>query len=101
MRQGRYFLGRVVKLGRLNQELFMDAIVKSPIVEIGKFAWAITDVIDKRTDELSYLFGHLSKFSIEGQVKKVDVSERSQVDELAENLLIASSPFVYLPQHSG
>ena len=25
MRQGRYFLGRVIKLGRLNQELFMDA----------------------------------------------------------------------------
>lgn len=101
MRQGRYYLGRVIKLGRLNQELLMDAIVKSPVVNIGKFAWAITDVVDKRNDDFPYLFGHLSKFSLEGQVTKVDISERSQVDEIAENLLIASAPFVYLPQYSG
>jgi len=101
MQQGRYYLGRVIKLGRLNQELFMNAIVESPVVTVSKFAWAITDVIDKRGDNLPYLFGHLSKFSLEGQVTKVNISKRSQIDESAENLLIASSPFIYLPNYSG
>lgn len=101
MPQGRYYLGRVIKLGQLNQELFINTITKSPIVNIGKFAWAITDVIDKRNDVSPYIFGHLSKFATDGQVKKVDTGERSQIDEVAKNLLIASSPFVYLPQYSG
>jgi hypothetical protein len=101
MRQGRYFLGRVIKLGLLTQDLFMDAIVKSPTVTIGKFNWTITDVVDKRNEELPYIFGQLSKYTSEGYVTVVDTEAKSQVDEPTENLLIASAPFVYLPKYSG
>jgi hypothetical protein len=101
MQQGRYYLGRVIKLGVLTQELFMNAIVDSPTVAIGKFNWTITDVVDKRNEGFPYVFGKLSKFASEGYVTVVDTDARSQIDEPTENLLIASAPFVYLPNFSG
>lgn len=101
MQQGRYYLGRVIKLGMLTQDTLMNAIVKAPTITIGKFNWTITDVIDKRDEELPYIFGKLSKFESAGYVTVVDERAKSQVDELTENLLIASAPFVYLPSYSG
>ena len=52
-----------------------------------------TLVQDGRDDELSYIFGMLSKSTREGHVTVVDTDTKSQVDSLTENLLIASSPF--------
>lgn len=101
MSQGTYYLGRVVKLGMLTQERFMDAIINSPIISHNKFAWAITDVIDARNEIPSFIFGRLSKFSQEAHQKVVDTMEKSQIDALTKNLLIASAPFVYLPEFSG
>lgn len=101
MRQGRYYLGRVAKLGRLSQDRFLDAIIDSPIISVGKFDWAITDVIDNRKNEPPFIYGELSKFNREGFVTVVDIRIKSQVEELTKNLLMASSPFVYLPEFSG
>ena len=101
MPRGRYYLGRVIKLGRLDQDMLMDAIAEAPTISIGKFSWTITDVTDRRHNELPFIFGRLSKFSREGHVTIVDTSSKSQVDAVAENLLVASSPFVYLPEYSG
>lgn len=101
MPRGRYYLGRVIKLGRLDQNMLMDAIAEAPTLSIGKFAWTITDVTDRRDYDLPFVFGRLSKFSREGHVTIVDTNSKSQVDALAENLLVASSPFVYLPEYSG
>lgn len=101
MRKGRYYLGRVVKFGLLDQEKLMNAILNSPVVEIGKFDWTITDVIDGRGDEVPFVFGKLSKYAKNGQVKIVDEESKSQINAIAPNLLEASSPFVYLPEYSG
>ena len=101
MRQGRYYLGRVVKLGRLTQDMVVDSILDSPIISVGKFAWAVTDAVDMRQHSFPFVYGKLSKFAQEGPVRKVDVVAKAQVDEIHENLLIASSPFVYLPEYSG
>ncbi len=101
MRRGRYYLGRVIKLGRLDQDMVMNAIAEAPTVTVGKYAWTITDITDRRKDALPYVFGRLSKFSKEGHVTLVDTRAKSQVEATAENLLVASSPFVYLPKYSG
>ncbi len=101
MAKGTYYLGRVVKLGMLTQELFINAIIDAPVLNHGKYDWAITNVLDRRTNELSYLYGRLSKFTREGHHKLVVTEGRPKVDELAENLLVATSHFVYLPQFSG
>jgi len=101
MRRGRYYIGRVIKLGMLDQEKLMNAIAKAPTITIGKHAWTITDVEDSRNSNMPYLFGNLSKFAFEGHVTVIDTATRSKVEALAPNLLVASSPFVYLPNFSG
>lgn len=101
METGQYYLGRVVKLGQLDQAKLLDAIIKCPPLTIGKFSWAITDVLDARQEALPFVFGRLSKFSAEGSVKIVDTDNKHEISAIAKNLLVASSPFVYLPNYSG
>lgn len=101
MSKGRYYLGRVVKLGLLDQEKLIAAILNSPVVEIGRFGWTITDAFDGRNNETPFIFGKLSKYAANGEVTVVDEKSKSQVNAIAQNLVEASSPFVYLPQYSG
>lgn len=101
MRKGRYYMARVIKLGELNQGRLLDAIIQAPVVASGQFEWTITDVVDKRNDELAYVFGNLTKYSKDGRVTIVDEPAKQQLQAIAPNLLEASAPFVYLPQFSG
>lgn len=101
MASGRYYLGRVVKSGLLDQDKLIAAILDSPIVEVGRFGWTITDVFDGRNSEVPFVFGRLSKYAANGEVKVIDKESKSQVKALAPNLVEASSPFVYLPEYSG
>ncbi|MCP5560804.1 MAG: hypothetical protein H7A55_23930 [Verrucomicrobiaceae bacterium] len=101
MERGRYYLGRVVKLGNLDQSRLMDAILDAPTITIRKFRWTITDTVDRRDSKMPFVFGRLSKFHQEGHVTIVDTDSKSQIDAIARNLLAASSPFVYLPEYSG
>ena len=57
MRHGRYYLGRVIKLGRLDQNRLMDAIADSATLTIGKFTWTIADVQDGRKGAIPFMFG--------------------------------------------
>ena len=79
MDQGQYYLGRVVKIN-LDQTSLMDAIANAPVVTIGKFDWTLTDIDDQREAEFPYIFGKMSKYSVEGQAKVIDETKRSQVD---------------------
>lgn len=101
MRRGRYYLGRVVKLGQLSQAKLVDTIRRSGVVSFRNYTWTITDVVEGSVNGHLYIFGNLSKYSQEGRVTVVDSARKSQVDALAPNLLQASSPFVYLPDYSG
>lgn len=99
--RGRYYLSRVTKRGTLTQDRLIQAILGAPVLRIGKFQWAITDAEDGRNDDPKFVFGKLAKYSSEGHVTVVDPERKSQLDALAPNLLVASSPFVYLPDFSG
>jgi hypothetical protein len=99
--RGRYYLSRVIKLGNLTQDKLAAAILGAPVLQIGKFQWAITDAIDGRSGDPKFIFGKLAKYSSEGHVTVVDPTRKSQLEALAPNLLMASSPFVYLPDFSG
>lgn len=101
MRKGRYYIARVIKLGELNQTRLLDAIVKAPVVALGQFEWTITDVVDKRSEKMPYVFGNLAKYSKDGRVTIVDEPAKQQLQARAPNLLEASAPFVYLPHFSG
>lgn len=88
-------------MGNLSEGKLIEAILDAPIIYKYKYAWTITDTIDGRGESPSYVYGELSKFATEGAVTVVDTESKSKVDELAENLHIASAPFVYLPDFSG
>ena len=101
MQRGRYYLGRVIKRGLLDQEKLIDAILESAVVSVRNYTWTITDAISGELAGKPYVFGKLAKYYLQGHVTVVDSERRSQIDALTPNLLQASSPFIYLPEYSG
>lgn len=98
---GTYYLSRVIKLGELDSDGLLKAINSPSVVKSGKFNWTITDVIDKTQEANPYIFGNLSKYTDEGDVKLIDEKNKKQINSKARDLLKASTPFVYLPDYSG
>lgn len=99
---GKYYLGRVIKLGTLNQDRLIEAM-KYPVTSIyKKHGWTFTDVTEKfDKDGKQYIFGKLSKFLPEGEITKVDTSTHFEYTQKEDNLSIATSPFVYIREYSG
>lgn len=101
MRRGRFYLGRIIKIGQLDQKQLIEAIIKPPIIVANRYSWTITDALESKINSVIYYYGKLSKFRAEGHIKVVDVENKAQQDAIEQNLLEASSPFVYLPEYSG
>lgn len=99
MRQGRYYLNRIIKIN-LTQDKLIDAICNPSIIKAGKYFWTFTDIEDHRNDVKPFIYGCLSKYA-DGAVKIIDENNHKQISTLAPNLLQASSPFVYFPEFSG
>ncbi|BBQ28542.1 MULTISPECIES: hypothetical protein [Aeromonas] len=99
-KNGRYYLGRVIKIN-LSQTELMNAIISSPIITKGKFDWTITDCVDARDNSIPFVYGKLSKYAKDGHANVVDEGSRSQIKADVPNLVEASSPFIYLPEFSG
>lgn len=100
-KKGTYYVGRVLKLGSLNQLTLMDALRKPASILKRGNAWTFIDIEEYNKEGHHYIFGRLSKYAPEGEVGVVDESTRSEKKQIEPNLLVASSPFVYIPEHSG
>lgn len=105
-RTGKYYIGRIRKAGILDNEKIIRAILNPIPMTIGKFDWSFTDIVStygnmKSSATFPFVFGHLSKYQSQGQIKIVDRNSSQQANELIPDLLIASAPFVYLPNESG
>lgn len=100
-RKGTYYAGRVLKLGLLNQEKLLHAINNPISVKYRDNAWSFIDIEDYTGKGVHFVFGRLSKYAPEGEVGVVDESTRCEKKQSEPNLLVASSPFVYIPDHSG
>ena len=95
-------MGRVIMLGRLDKNRFIEAMKSPATVQVGKFGWTVTDVmLGDDGGILRYVYGQLSKFSPEGIVRIVDDKKKTQGEVIEPNLLIATSPFIYIPDLSG
>ncbi len=101
MRRGRYYLGRVIKTGLLDQDNLIRAITEAVTITVRKSRWTFTNVHSSLSSEIPFIFGRLAKYVDEGHVAVVDTETNSEVDAIAPNLLTASAPFVYLPTYSG
>jgi len=100
-RVGTYYVGRVLKLGVLNQNTLIDAIRNPSTIYYRGNAWTFIDVEEFKDDDEHYIFGRLSKFAPSGEITKVDIENHSEVTQFEPNLSVASSTFVYIPEHSG
>ena len=98
-RQGTYYLGRVLKLGQLNQERLVWALTNSSQVVSRGGVWTFIDVV--QSIDPPYVYGHLARYLPDGRVDVVDPSTQSREQQLEPNLLVASTPFIYIPEHSG
>jgi hypothetical protein len=99
---GRYYLGRVIKLGSLTQEKFLFALEQPKSINFHEFGWTITHVRRFPTrGAVEYVYGRLTKFNPRGKVSVLDAKFREELERNEPNLVIATSPFVYIPAYSG
>jgi hypothetical protein len=100
-RKGTYYLGRVLKLGTLDQRKLIAALKEPVSIEYRESSWTFIDVIERDYGGVKYVFGRLSKYKPKGEVIIVDTQKRTEETQLEPNLRMASSPFLYIPEHSG
>ena len=99
--RGTYYLGRITTLGVLDKGKIINAIKNPiPIVTRGN-AWSFIDTIEYNKGGNHFVFGRLSKYSPNAEVTVVDTEKKTAKKILEPNLILASSPFVYIPSHSG
>jgi len=100
-RKGTYYIGRVLKLGILDQDKLIYAFNNPAVIQFRGNSWTFIDVNEYNQSGHRYIFGKLSKFVPEGEVDVVDTDTKSGEKRIEPNLILASSPFVYIPKHSG
>lgn len=100
-RNGTYYVGRVLKLGLLDQSMLIDGILRPTSIKVRGNKWTIIDSQEYKQGGDHFIYGRLSKYSPEGEVTIIDEVNRQQIQQSEPNLLVASSPFVYVPDHSG
>lgn len=99
--KGTYYLGRVIKLGQLTPDSLIEAL-KSPASIIRRgVGWIFIDINEVNERGRHFVYGRLCKYSPDAQVIKIDPDRGAQFVQQEPNLLIAASPFVYIPEHSG
>ncbi len=100
-RNGTYYVGRVLKLGLLDQSMLIDGILRPTSIKVRGNKWTIIDSQEYKQGGDHFIYGRLSKYAPNGEVTIIDEVNRQQVQQSEPNLLVASSPFVYIPNHSG
>lgn len=98
-RKARYYLARVNKLGLLNNKLLIEAVTNPVIAKSYGKHFTFTEIY--HAPESKFVFAHLSKFEPEGEVPVVRVEEHAEGVDSMPGLLVATSPFVYIPEFSG
>lgn len=100
-RKGRYYVGRVVKGGRLTQDSFLSAIKTPAVLSIGKYKWTIVGIVEGNVDGSPFIFGNLAKYEGTGEVPVIRENEREAHVIDVQDLMISKSPFIYFKEFSG
>lgn len=80
-------------------ENFLLALARPRPIMVGDHAWTITAY--QASDDGEWHYGRLTKYKPEGDVTVVDQVLNEEVDQVAPNLVVASSPFIFVPAFSG
>lgn len=101
-RRGRYYVSRVHKSGRVTDESIISAL-KQPSETFSRLhGWTFIDVQEGQfEDGIPYIFGLLAKYDPAGVVPVLNRKEHSQEEHVTADLIIAASPFVFIPAYAG
>lgn len=99
-RNGTYYTGRVIKGGILDTEKFIYAILNPIPIKKRDFYWTIIDAQEFEFDE-KCIIGKLAKYNPLGEVSLVDNSKNKAKIQLEPDMIVAQSPFIYIPSYSG
>lgn len=100
-KQATYYLGRVAKIN-LTADDFLKALSSPFSVEARDYLWTfINHRPSKEKNKLKYVYAELAKYVPSGEVEQVDEKQHESRNVEVDHQLIASSPFVYVPEYSG
>ncbi len=100
-KEGIYYLGRIIKRGELNTNDLIRAILKPVPITKRQISWTFIDTKEFKDEEDHYVYGRLSKYSPDAEVPIIIPERQEEIKLPQPNLRKASSPFVYIPAHSG
>lgn len=98
----RFYLGRVIKLGSMTADLLVRTIFDPATISVrgARYTFISAQVV-KTDDNRDAIYAMLAKYRPDGEVAVVDPSEHSLKQTSVQDLLRASSSFVYIPSLSG
>lgn len=101
VKNGTYYLGRVIKHGLLNNEKLIEAILKPKPMTAWGFDWTFINAQQGKINNVDFIYAKLCKYSPDAEVMVIDPEKGEEIKQDEPNLLIAASPFVYIPEFSG
>lgn len=100
-KEGTYYIGRIVCRGVLDKKELINTLSNPPDLSVGQYNWTITNFREYKSEDKAFYFGKLSKYEPQGTVDIVVPESHSEAKKDEENVRIASSPFIFLPEYSG
>ena len=100
-KQATYYLGRISKIN-LTGDKFLHALSSPSSVEARDYFWTfINHKAFKEKNKIKFVYAELAKYVPSGDVGQVDEKQHESRNVEVEHQLIASSPFVYIPEPLG
>ena len=100
-KQATYYLGRISKIN-LTAEKFLQALSSPSSVEARDYLWTFINYkVFKKNNKIKFVYAELAKYVPSGEVEQVDEKQHESRNVEVDHQLIASSPFVYIPEYSG
>ncbi|MBW2321270.1 MAG: hypothetical protein JRF31_10635, partial [Deltaproteobacteria bacterium] len=100
-KQATYYLGRISKVN-LAEDKFLQALSSPSSVEARDYLWTfINHKVFKEKNKIEFVYAELAKYVPSGEIEQVDEKRHESRNVEVDHQLIASSPFVYIPEYSG
>lgn len=97
---GTYFISRLIKVGEIYQDDILAALSEPKTITARSASYTITHFTEHIFKNETYYYGRLTKFKAEGLVKVIDRTKNREIDQIEPDLIIASSPFLFMPEYS-
>ena len=100
MKTSKYFLTRLLKSGVLEVDQVVDAIIDAIVIEKNNSEYTFTEAETFDLEGVDFVYGRLARYSPSGETKVVDPKDHTESVAEVQNLLIGSSPFIYIPSEA-